>query len=126
LAESDPKSEFLALVPKRAEAQWSLENGCVCFAFPRFRSGIGKRFGRLVRASEEVRLTLDEISSFIWMEIDGRKSVEAIGDAAHTRYGERIEPVYSRLATFLGDMQKRGLVRYSGVRARSRRRERSH
>lgn len=46
-------------------------------------------------------ITLDEISSEVFLQIDGDKTVKEIGDNLEKKYGEKVNPLYERLLTFL-------------------------
>lgn len=44
---------------------------------------------------------LDEYSSEVFIQIDGKKTVEEIGHHLQMRYGEKVSPLYERLLVFL-------------------------
>lgn len=46
-------------------------------------------------------ITLDEISSEVFLQIDGDKTVKEIGDNLEKKYGEKVTPLYERLLIFL-------------------------
>ena len=46
-------------------------------------------------------ITLDEISSEVFLQIDGDKTVKEIGDNLEKKYGEKVNPLYERLLIFL-------------------------
>ena len=46
-------------------------------------------------------LTLDEISSEVFTQIDGIKTVKEIGEYLEVRFGDKVNPLYERLLTFL-------------------------
>ena len=43
---------------------------------------------------------LDELGSFVWPMIDGKKSILELGDFVKKHFGEKAEPLYERLAKF--------------------------
>lgn len=47
------------------------------------------------------KIELDEYGSFVYLQIDGEKSVEQIGEALKERYEEAGEQLYERLCTYL-------------------------
>lgn len=53
------------------------------------------------RIPEYTRQTLDEYCSFVFLQIDGTRTVEAIAERLLTKYGAQIEPLYERLLPFL-------------------------
>ncbi len=52
------------------------------------------------------RLCLDEIGSFAWRRSDGRATLREIGEALRDRFGERVEPLGPRLATFFARLER--------------------
>lgn len=48
-----------------------------------------------------IRVKLDEIGSEVWRNCDGCTTVAKIGSILQERFGDKIEPVYDRLAAFL-------------------------
>ena len=46
-------------------------------------------------------ITLDEISSEVFLQKDSDKTVKEIGDNLEKKYGEKVNPLYERLLIFL-------------------------
>ena len=51
------------------------------------------------------RIKLDEYCSFVFLQIDGRKTVEEIGRNLESAYGEDSHPLYERLLMFLNHIE---------------------
>lgn len=47
------------------------------------------------------KITLDEYSSYVFLQIDSKKTVKEIGESLDSKYGEKSHPVYERLLMFL-------------------------
>ena len=47
------------------------------------------------------KIELDEFSSAVFLEIDGKKTVEEIGKKLEAKFGEKVKPTYERLLVFL-------------------------
>ena len=43
---------------------------------------------------------LDRFGSFIWLAMDGKKDITAIGRAVEETFGEEVNPLYERLARY--------------------------
>lgn len=56
-----------------------------------------QRMGR----SLEFKIHLDDYGSLVWENCDGSKTVHEIGERLKETHGEKIEPVYERLAAFM-------------------------
>ena len=63
-------------------------------------------------ASSTIKLTLDEKCTAVWDLIDGKTSVELIGEQLLSIYGARIEPVYERLTLLLATLESNKMIRY--------------
>lgn len=46
-------------------------------------------------------ITFDEISSTVFLLIDGEKTVKEIGEKLEDKFGEKVYPIYERLLVFL-------------------------
>lgn len=46
-------------------------------------------------------IDFDEISSEVFLQIDGDKTVKEIGETLEEKFGEKVEPLYERLLVFL-------------------------
>lgn len=53
---------------------------------------------------------LDEMGSFIWMNINGRRSVYDIAGLVEEHFGEAAEPLYNRLVRYMGTLSKCGFI----------------
>lgn len=52
------------------------------------------------------RIALDDFASFVFLTIDGQRSVQEIGRLMADAFGERIDPLYPRLLMFLEHLEK--------------------
>ena len=63
---------------------------------------IQKFFRKLkFRIPEYKRTSLDEYGSYVFLLIDGMKTVQDIGEDLEAKYGEKAHPLYERLLLFL-------------------------
>lgn len=58
------------------------------------------------RIPEYKKTELDEYGSFIFKNIDGKTSVEGLGQTLKEHFGPSVEPVYDRLAMYLHHLEK--------------------
>lgn len=52
------------------------------------------------------KIKLDEIGSFFWLNCDGTRTVQEIAELHRTNFGEKVEPLYERIAHFLASLEK--------------------
>ncbi|MDR1067900.1 MAG: PqqD family protein [Clostridiales Family XIII bacterium] len=64
------------------------------------------------RVPETFTVDLDEFGSFVWSHLDGKRTVYDIGALLSAEFGETIEPVWDRLATFLKMLKNNKLIYY--------------
>jgi hypothetical protein len=101
---------LLDLVPVRRIPFDRDARGQVVLAIPRYgRNRLGKWLERRL-GKGPIRVRLDEVGSAVWELCDGRRDVAEIGRAVEERFGERIEPVYDRLALFLKQLERWGSI----------------
>jgi hypothetical protein len=58
------------------------------------------------------RLRLDELGSFCWRQMDGRRTAGAIAEAMRTEFGESSAQAEQRLGSFLRSLRREDLVRF--------------
>lgn len=56
---------------------------------------------------------LDEHGSFIWLLLDGDKTVEEIGPSIKEKFGEDAEPLYPRLTKYLAILESYGFIEWA-------------
>ncbi len=60
-----------------------------------------------MRIPEERTITMDEFGSFVFQQIDGRKTVREIGEILEAQYGDRVKPLYERLSLFMEMLEQK-------------------
>ncbi len=78
---------------------------------PRGRTALGRRFFDLIGASPYVRVVLDGYGEVVWRLLDGKRTVAQVAEGLRKSEGETVELLQPRLATFLMQLEDRGLVR---------------
>ena len=119
-----PRNPFLA-VPRAVEdlaASAEADSGCIVLSrrvSPRrgLVGWLGKRFG----GARTARLRLDEVGSFFWNQIDGRRDLDDIAKRLGRRFGFD-ETAYRRAALqFVQDLMVRNLIRLEVPRMKAAR-----
>lgn len=97
---------YLELVPMKSDRYTWTENkdGIVRIIIPR-----DKALDKIVRAffktPSNMNIDLDGYGSAVWKAIDGKRTVEEIGDLMKREFGESVEPLYERLGTFINQLR---------------------
>ena len=99
---------------KNPEFQWKeRENGIVVVEVK--WTGFFNRIAQKVfNRPEKSEIALDEIGSFVWHQIDGKRDLYEISNLMKEEFGEDIEPVYERLFTFIGIMNDHNFIVLKG------------
>ncbi|WP_411680316.1 PqqD family protein [Clostridium thailandense] len=50
---------------------------------------------------EYKKISMDEYGSYVFLQIDGKKTVRDIGEELEVKYGDKAHPIYERLLLFL-------------------------
>lgn len=56
------------------------------------------------------RIHLDEMGNYIWPLLDGKRDVYEIGQLVKKRFGDKAEPLYERLITYLELLKEYGFI----------------
>lgn len=77
------------------------------------RNGLMDRLVRFFKNTPEfMSIQLDDRGSYVWQAIDGSRTIEEIGNLLNAEFGERVEPVYERLAIFLQILRNNGFISF--------------
>ena len=92
---------YLERIPVRAQhISWTKdESGKVTLDIE--NKGIFNRiFQLLIKKPKISHIHLDEVGSFIWTVIDGSKNISELALDAQKEFGEKINPLYERIAQY--------------------------
>ncbi len=102
---------YLDKIPQYTDGlRWSIdENDAVILEIE--NKGIANRLAQTLLKKPKVSfIHLDEMGSFIWQKIDGKKNVFCIGKEVKEYFGEKAEPLYERLAQYFGILENYGFM----------------
>lgn len=57
-------------------------------------------------------IKLDEYGSFIWLLIDGKNTISDLADCMKEKYGDKAEPLYERLVTYMRILRNNKFIIY--------------
>lgn len=94
------KKNYLDYIPSISNRNtWDEEDGIVTIHMA--HKGFYHRIAQMVFKKPKVsHIKLDEFGSFVWLNIDGKKSVYDISMLVKEKFGEKAEPLYERLIKF--------------------------
>jgi len=105
------EDNFLELIPVIKEGQdWKIkEDGCVQILIP--REGFFDKIVRIfVNTPKVMKIDLDDVGSCVWKSIDGKRNISEIGDILKAEFGEKAEPLYERLGTYINILRNNKFI----------------
>jgi len=109
MARRDDTETILSCVPARKAGHETTDDGKVVVLQPRFDWRPLQAWMERMN-KPHVRVKLDEIGSFIWLQCDGETKVEAIAAALEAKFGERVAPARERTVLFFRHMTRAGII----------------
>ena len=111
--ELEKQDNLLLYVPAHSR-EWEInrETNLVIIKKSKFQNKYLKKYLLPRMARPDFRIKLDAFGSFVWKQMDGRLSVQEIGDKLKEEFGESIEPVYERLGIFIQTLFKNKCILY--------------
>lgn len=68
---------------------------------------------KLLKKPRVSKIHLEEMGSFVWKCVDGKKDVHAIGKEVEQHFGEKANPLYERLSVYMKQMEAYGFIFHS-------------
>lgn len=65
---------------------------------------------KLLNKPAKTQVHLDEFGNFIWMHLDGTRSVYEIAVELKEKFGEKAEPLYERLIMYMERLREQGFI----------------
>lgn len=107
---------YLELTPVRNYEHVISNDGLVNVLVPKFSDKIlGKILQPRLR-KPYIHANLDEFGSAVWLLLNGELTVSEIGRILNEQFGERIQPVYSRLTGFLTTLYRNGFINFNELK----------
>ncbi len=105
---------YLDKIPMhKPNLKWDKENdGTVCLHIE--NKGVFNRIAQLLFKKPKVsHIHLDEIGSFLWCEIDAKRSLAELSAPFGEHFGEKVEPKYERLCSFIELLKEYGFIEFT-------------
>ncbi len=83
-----------------------LDGGLAVILVPKFKSHKLGNWLMQRMAKPNYRIKLDDVGSFVWSRCDGATDIAEIGKSLHEHFGNQVEPVQERLATFFQTLER--------------------
>ncbi len=92
---------YLLRVPMpAAKLRWKPEEDGKIMLMIENKGAMNRLAQKLFHKPEISYIHLDDLGSFVWTWIDGKKNIIELGELVKEEFGEAAEPVYPRLAKY--------------------------
>ena len=106
--------DLLGLTPFRLADSEEVDGRTVLLRpMPRSR-GLRGFVDRLLHRLSANRIRLDEVGTFVWSHMDGRRTVAEVAGLLRAEFGDRVDPAEERLGHLVRLMRQEGFLGYSG------------
>ena len=108
---SEKDNNLLDYIPCRnPQISWSYDNDYIV-TVDLINKGLFNRIAQKFFGRPRIsHIKLEEFGSFIWMQIDGVKSVYDIAQLLKEKFGEKAEPLYDRIAIYMRLLKNNNLI----------------
>jgi hypothetical protein len=87
-----------------------LNKDLVTVLYKKKKLGLIERTFFKKQSEKPYKIDLDEIGSYIWLQIDGKKSVGKLTELAKNHFLNKIDPAEERVELFINQMHKNKLI----------------
>lgn len=105
------KTNAFDLIPVRRCDHKIDEDGKITILVPKFRNPKVARF-MLSRKSNFISMHLDANGSYVWLQIDGVKSIQQISEEAQRNFGETFEQAGVRVNKFMSRLYEERYITF--------------
>lgn len=99
---------YLERIPARKDGVlWSEKDGIVTLETEN-KGAMNRILQILIKKPKVSYIHLDEIGSFVWTVMDGKKDIIKLGEKVKDRFGEKSEPLYERLVKYFQILESYG------------------
>ncbi len=108
------KENYLEHIPKRVETLvWSEDETGVVTLQIENRGLFNRLFQFLLKKPKVSFIHLDEMGSFLWKRLDGKKRIMDLGEDFEAAFGEKAHPLYERLARYMQILESYGFITFT-------------
>lgn len=99
-------ANYLDYIPLHGEKHsWETDDGGRVAILVENKGPFNRVAQLLFKKPKVTKVHLDKMGNFIWPLIDGNNTVGDIADRVHEEFGEKAEPLYNRLVTYMQTME---------------------
>lgn len=103
---------YLENVPQRACIKYTEDTEGIVTLEIENKGIINKIAQKLLKKPKTTYIHLDEFGSFVWKNIDGKKSIIHIGKDVEEKFGNKANPLYERLAKYFQILESYAFITF--------------
>ncbi len=93
------------------DRQWEVKGKIVYVT--QINSGFYNKIAqKLFKTPKTSQIKLEGLGSFIWQQIDGKRSIYDIGILVADKYADKAEPLYERLSQYMKTLENLGFIKF--------------
>ncbi len=95
------KENYLERCPKRPKGlSWTIDNSGIVTLEIENKGWMNRIAQTFFHKPKISYIHLDELGSFLWQKIDGKKTLIELGKEVEAEFGDKANPLYERLAKY--------------------------
>lgn len=107
------KENYLDYVPVCApEHTWDLNEKNQVVIHVENKGFYNRLAQKLFKRPKVSHISLDDFGSFVWQQMDGKRTIYEIGQLVKVRFGEKAEPLFERLTQYFQTLYRNHLIGY--------------
>lgn len=106
------KENYLERIPVRNEEYDWKENGRLVTVIQKNKGIYNKMAQKFFKTPDVSNISLDEFGSFVWLQIDGSRTILEIGKLVKEEFGEKAEPLYERLSKYFYILKAEKFIKF--------------
>ncbi len=91
---------YLEKIPARADMRWKKDDGGIVTLEVDNTGWVNRIAQKLFFRPPVSYVHLDKFGSFVWLTMDGEKTITELGEDVEAQFGEEANPLYERLAQY--------------------------
>ena len=105
------EKNFLDFIPTiKKDLEWKMEIDGKITVIYKHKGFTNKIANIIFKMPEKTQIHLDEMGSFVWINIDGKNSVYDISQKVRQRFNSQAEPLYERICQYFKSLKSNGFI----------------
>lgn len=101
---------YLDFVPQRNEIRWDTDDSGLVTLYIENRKLMQRITQKLLKKPKVSQVHLESYGSFIWQQIDGKRTIWDIASLADEKFGEELHPLYERIISYFNILKQNGFI----------------